>query len=297
LAKRTSAKSNNAAAAVFFELQIQGETKKQALRVFSLFPLAIVFVLCYNKKRLKKEVLDMFVISLAGIRIRIENQYPFIERQCRSFICEGEEAEFSVSVTPDEILEEQKFGEFSEGYCESICIYRHICEKMPDYKVFLMHSSVVEVDGQAFAFTARSGVGKSTHTALWIKNIPGARVLNGDKPLFRLEEDGSITAFGTPWNGKEDWGENISATLSAICFIERGPENRIRPAQENEIITRLSQQLYLRGTRNSIERQLFLMNALLGAVSFHVLECTISDEAAILAYNTMNKKEKSNENQ
>lgn len=239
----------------------------------------------------------MFVISLAGIRIRIENREPFIERQCRSFICEGEDAEFSVSVTPDEILEEQKFGEFSDGYCESICIYRHICEKMPDYGVFLMHSSVVEVDGKAFAFTARSGVGKSTHTALWLKNIPHARVLNGDKPLFRLEEDGSITAFGTPWNGKEDWGENISAKLAAICFIERGAENRIREAPETEVINRISQQLYLRGARNSVERQLILMNALLKAVPFYVLECTISNEAAILAYQTMNKKEKQDENQ
>lgn len=239
----------------------------------------------------------MFVISLAGIRIRIENREPFIERQCRAFICEGEDAEFSVSVTPDEILEEQKFGEFSDGYCESICIYRHICEKMPDYGVFLMHSSVVEVDGQAFAFTARSGVGKSTHTALWLKNIPHARVLNGDKPLFRLEEDGSITAFGTPWNGKEDWGENISAKLAAICFIERGAENRIREAPETEVINRISQQLYLRGARNSVERQLLLMNALLKAVPFYVLECTISNEAAILAYQTMNKKEKQDENQ
>lgn len=160
-----------------------------------------------------------------------------------------------------------------------------------------MHSSVVEVDGQAFAFTARSGVGKSTHTALWLKNIPHARVLNGDKPLFRLEEDGSITAFGTPWNGKEDWGENISAKLAAICFIERGAENRIREAPETEVINRISQQLYLRGARNSVERQLILMNALLKAVPFYVLECTISNEAALLAYQTMNKKEKQDENQ
>ena len=84
----------------------------------------------------------MFVIKLAGIRIRIENRFPFIERQCRDYLCEGEDAAFSVSVTPDEILEEQKHGEFSDGYCESICVYRHICEILPSYNIFLMHSSV-----------------------------------------------------------------------------------------------------------------------------------------------------------
>ena len=231
----------------------------------------------------------MFVIELAGIRIRIENRYPFIERQCRGFVCEGEDAVFSVSVTNDEILEEQKHGEFSDGYCESICMYRHICEKLPEYNIFLMHSSVIEVDGYAYAFTAKSGVGKSTHTALWLKNVPHARVLNGDKPLYRLEEDGSLTAFGTPWNGKENWGENISAPLAAICFIERGTENSIRPAEEDDVVNRLMHQLYLRGSRVSVNCQLMLMDALVRAVPYYVLACNIPDEAALLAWNTMRK--------
>ena len=231
----------------------------------------------------------MFIIQLAGIRIRIENRYPFIERQCRGFVVEGEEYAFSVSVTNDEIHEEQKHGEFSDGYCESICMYRHICEILPSYNVFLMHSSVVEVDGYAYAFTAKSGVGKSTHTALWLKNVPNARVLNGDKPLYRLEEDGSLTAFGTPWNGKENWGENISAPLAAICFIERGVENSICRADEDDVVNRLMHQLYLRGSRQSVTQQLILMDALVRAVPYYILHCNISDEAALLAWNTMKK--------
>ena len=231
----------------------------------------------------------MLIIELAGIRIRIENQYPFLERQCRDYICTGEEYAFSVSVSEDEIREEQKNGDFSDGYCESICAYRHICETLPSYNVFLMHSSVLEVNGYAYAFTAKSGVGKSTHTSLWLKNIPNARVLNGDKPLYRLEDDGSLTVYGTPWNGKENWGQNISAPLAAICFIERGAENNIRPATEDEIINRLMHQLYLRGSRSSVTRQLMLMDALVRAVPYYVLACTISDEAALLAWNTMKK--------
>ncbi len=229
----------------------------------------------------------MFVIQLAGIRIRVENRYPFVQAQCKNYICEGENADFSVSVTPEEIAAEQQLGEFSEGYCESICTYRHICDQISDYNVFLMHSSVIEVDGYAYAFTARSGVGKSTHTALWLKNVPHARVLNGDKPLYRLEPDGSITVFGTPWNGKENWGENISAPLAAVCFIERGIENSIRRADESEVVSRVLHQLYLRGERNSVNRRLMLMDGLVRAVPYYVLACNISDEAALLAWNTM----------
>ncbi len=229
----------------------------------------------------------MFVIEIAEIRIRIENQFPFVENQCRGFAVAGDAAAFSVKVTEEELDAEQSLGDFSRGYCESICVYRHICEKISEYGVFLMHSSVIEVDGYAYAFTAKSGVGKSTHTALWLKNVPHARVLNGDKPLYRLEADGSLTVFGTPWNGKENWGENISARLAAVCFLDRGLENTIRPAEEHEIISRLMHQFYLRGSRNSIDRRLALLDALIKAVPFYVLACNISDEAAALSWNTM----------
>lgn len=229
----------------------------------------------------------MFTIRLAELCIRIENKYPFVERQCKNFLCDGDTPDITVSVTDDQIREEQTLGSFSAGYCESICVYRAICEKIAAYNVFLLHSSVIEVDGVAYAFTAKSGVGKSTHTALWLKNVPHARVLNGDKPLYRLESDGSLTVFGTPWNGKEGWGENISAPLRAVCFIERGEVNSIRRASEIETVARLMHQLYLRGDRAAIDRQLSLMDALVRAVPYYVLACTISDEAALLAFDTM----------
>ncbi|MBE6553633.1 MAG: hypothetical protein E7666_04745 [Ruminococcaceae bacterium] len=231
----------------------------------------------------------MFLIELAGVRVRVENRFPYVEAQCKDFLCAGEQYDFSVSVSPEEIAEERTTGDFSDGYCESICTYRHICDRISDYNVFLLHSSVIEVDGYAYAFTAKSGVGKSTHTALWLKNVPHARVLNGDKPLYRLEADGSLTVFGTPWNGKEGWGQNISAPLAAICFIERGTENTIRKAEEIEVVSRLVHQLYLRGERRSVDQKLMLMDGLVRAVPYYVLACTISDEAAHLAWSTMRK--------
>ncbi len=232
----------------------------------------------------------MFVIELAGIRIAIQNRYSYIERQCAAFTVPGEEYAFSVQATEEEIAQEQSTGDFPAAYCESICVYRLICERIAAYNIFLMHASVIEVDGFAYAFCAKSGVGKSTHTRLWLKNIPHARVLNGDKPLFRLEDDGSLTAFGTPWNGKENWGENISAPLAAVCFLERAPENSIRPAQDGEIVTRVAHQLYLRGERASVAQRLILMDALVRAVPYYVLSCNISDEAALLCYNAVKKQ-------
>lgn len=231
----------------------------------------------------------MFVLELAGVRIGIDNRYPFVERQCQGYICEGEDVVFTVRVTEEEIAQEQTYGDYPAGYCESICIYRHICTELPKYNAFLLHASVIEVDGYAYAFSAKSGVGKSTHTALWLKNIPNARVLNGDKPLLRILDDGSVIACGTPWNGKENWGTNLCAPLAAVCFIERGEENHIRLAEESEMIARLVHQLYLRGERETVAKQLTLIDAFVRGVPCYILACNISDEAAYLSYNTMRK--------
>ena len=231
----------------------------------------------------------MFAIELAGIRVGMDNRYAYVENFCRNYICEPVDLAFTVSATPEEIAEEMKPGGFTEGYCECLCMYRHICEIMPSYNVFLFHACILEADGYAYAFTARSGTGKSTHCALWLKNFPNVRVVNGDKPLIRLEEDGSLTAFGTPWNGKENWGNKISAPLAAVCFIERGETNAIFPVEEGEAIDRLVHQLYLRGPRQSVIRQLALMDSFVKAVPFYRLQCTISDEAAHLSYTTMKK--------
>ncbi|MBQ7172571.1 MAG: hypothetical protein IJR88_00405 [Clostridia bacterium] len=235
----------------------------------------------------------MFIIELCGIPIRLENRYSYVERLCKNFRSSRRDYAFSVSATEEEIAQEMQNGNFPPDYCESICLYRHICEILPGYHIFIMHSSVVMVDGVAYAFAAKSGVGKSTHTALWIKAIPGATVLNGDKPLLRMNADGSVTAFGTPWCGKEGWGINSSAPLGAICFLERGTENKIRRATEEEVLSKIAHQLYLRGTRTTIDLQLQLLNRLVSALPYYVLSCTISEEAAKLAYTTMkrNKEE------
>lgn len=232
----------------------------------------------------------MFAIELAGMRIGIDNRYPFVERLCKDYYCEPTNLAFTVAATEEEIAAEQTLGDYSAGYCESICLYRHICETTPQYNVFLFHACILEVDGYAYAFTAKSGTGKSTHCALWLKTVPNARVLNGDKPLIRLEDDGSLTAFGTPWNGKENWGANISAPIAAVCFIERGETNAICRVGEDEIIDRLLHQLYLRGSKLAVAQQLALMDGFVRGVPFYRLQCTISTEAAQLSYQTMRKK-------
>ena len=55
------------------------------------------------------------------------------------------------------------------------------------------------------------------------------------------------------------------------------------------VLSDLAHQLYLRGTRTSVDLQLQLLNRLVSAVPYYVLSCNISPEAARLAYHTMKR--------
>lgn len=231
----------------------------------------------------------MFCIELAGVPIGIDNQYSYVQR-----LCEGYETDkppvFTVRATEEEILTEQKGDDqFSLGYCECLCIYRHICCKLVHYDAFLMHSSVIAVDGVAYAFAAPSGTGKTTHTRLWLQQFGNrAQVVNGDKPIYRFLDE-RLYACGTPWQGKEGMGNNIQCPVQAICFLEQSPENEIRPLQGAEVNSHLFRQILIPKDEEDFEQFWPLLERLVTSVDFYLLKCNMEPEAAQLAYQTMRR--------
>lgn len=233
----------------------------------------------------------MFNIKIAELNILIDNKYPALERMCRDYICQDDKVDFAVSVSNEEIEAECDMSEsvlghrVSPSYAESICVYRDICRQLPNYDAFLFHSSVVECDGYAYAFSAKSGTGKSTHTALWIEHFGDrARIINGDKPIFRFV-NGQLRAYGTPWCGKEGLNVNADAPLSAICFIERGSKNEISRIDESDAVVRMFSQILIPPEEADIDILFPLLEKMLISLPCFVLKCTISDEAVTVAYN------------
>ena len=90
-----------------------------------------------------------------------------------------------------------------------------------------MHASVVVNSGKAFLWLAKSGTGKSTHSQLWLDNVPGSRLLNDDNPVVRVMADGHTEVFGTPWSGKTPCYKNEHFPAGAFTEIVRSGENRI----------------------------------------------------------------------
>ncbi len=87
-----------------------------------------------------------------------------------------------------------------------------------------IHASVVMKGGKGFAFLGKSGTGKSTHSRMWLENIPGTELLNDDNPIIRIT-DGVARIYGSPWSGKTPCYKNASVELGAVVRIVRAPSN------------------------------------------------------------------------
>lgn len=94
-------------------------------------------------------------------------------------------------------------------------------------KMVLIHSSVIVHQGRAVLFLGESGTGKSTHTRLWLKYIPGSHLLNDDSPILAVV-DGKPMVYGSPWSGKTHCYHQLCFPLAAVVRLSQAPYNKIR---------------------------------------------------------------------
>ena len=229
------------------------------------------------------------VYEIAGLRIDIQNKYDYTTKFCREYLSSDLSApiDFSVSVTDEEIEEERKHSQgFSIGYLENICLYRRLCTEATLHNRILLHASVLSYDGKGYAFLGSSGTGKSTHTRLWLKHVEGAKIVNGDKPILEKTKNEFI-AYGTPWRGKESWGENTFAPLKGLCFLEQAKENSISRLTPSETVKRLMVQMLLPSDEEKATATLELADELIQSVPAYLLRCDISETAVKTSFETL----------
>ncbi len=237
----------------------------------------------------------MVKIKVADICVQINNRYPEMERLCKGYETD-EPPVFQITVSSQEIEEErraQNYG-FSQGYLETVCAYRKLAMEMLRHNVFIMHASIVEVDGQGYAFLAHSGTGKTTQTRLWLEWFKDrARVINGDKPLIRIETKGDhcrFVAYGTPWCGKEGLGCNASVPLKAMFLLERALEPSCEPASEEYVVDRLFHQLLMPEAPEQVMSLLAIADQLVQSVPAYLLRCNMKPESVVKAYCAANQQ-------
>lgn len=202
-------------------------------------------------------------------------------------------AGLSVEVSDEQLKAEEKtaFAEqgivFGPSACEFTAVHRQLADWLPLHNAFVMHSAVIEANGEGIAFAAHSGTGKTTHMLLW-QRLLGEKmiIVNGDKPIIRFfdEEPDTPYAYGTPWNGKESMGCNMKTRLRHICLIERADENSAVPLETDAAVSLLFNQTYMPRDPAAAAATMAMMNRLISSCRLWRIRCNMDISAAETAY-------------
>ena len=151
--------------------------------------------------------------------------------------------------------------------------------------LLLIHASTVVYDGRAVMCLGESGTGKSTHTRLWLENIPGSHLLNDDAPALRVFPDGKVVAYGTPWSGKTPCYLNESYPLAALARIQRAPYNRISRIKSVAAFGALLPSCLptLQQSDDTLDPLCNTLSTLLQSVPVYTIECLPDPDAARVA--------------
>lgn len=154
--------------------------------------------------------------------------------------------------------------------------------------VLEMHSSVVVNGGRGYLFLGKSGTGKSTHSSLWLKHIPGTMLLNDDNPILRLMPDGTARVFGSPWSGKTPCYKNLDFPAGAVVRIRQAPFNKIEKLPPVQAYASLmASASSFRPFKTLAEGWHATLEGLVGVLPCYVLDCLPDQAAAELCHKTV----------
>lgn len=233
----------------------------------------------------------MSFYNIAGFPVCYDAQFPTLRKHSEKYLCDPTPDAVSFSVSPDEIAAIREStplldDDLREYMLMGKAFYDHLISRGG----MMLHASAVVAQGEAYLFSAPSGTGKSTHTALWLRRFPGSFILNDDKPALFLS-DGRIYAAGTPFSGKFDISVNRSVPLRAIAFLARSETNHIERISERQALFEMLNQTIRPSDLELYQKLLQNTAQILSGVPIYKLYCNMEEEAADIAFAAMRKGE------
>lgn len=230
----------------------------------------------------------MPLYDIAGLKVSIEHCHGRTLRQAEKYLApeqDGTQPDITIDISPERIAAVQaQHPEMNTDSWEYMLSGSDFYTNLLRFNGILLHASCVVVDGVAYAFSADSGTGKSTHTKLWLKRFgERAYILNDDKPAIR-QIGSTVYACGTPWSGKHDVSVPAVVPLGAIVFLQRSDTNRIEKADNQRAVFNIFSQTVRQLGPLAMERLFDVLENLFDKVPLYELGCTVSDEAVTVAY-------------
>lgn len=228
-----------------------------------------------------------FKIKLVRYVFEINAFNMTTKRYCKDYLVDDDvKADYVITLTEDDLKAETTYQSDGKVYVneEISALYRKIADILVDHNIVVFHSSSFMVNGYAFLLAARSGTGKTTHARL-LSELLGDKFIyiNDDKPLLEVGDD--IIIYSSPWNGKERRGNNISAPLSTVIFLNRGIENSYKKINNKDsIYTNLLSQIYLPTGKTKREKALKIIDIILEEINFYNINVNMDIDAAKMTY-------------
>lgn len=145
----------------------------------------------------------------------------------------------------------------------------------------VLHSASIINNGKAVLFSAMSGVGKSTHAAIWTK-LYKSEVFNGDVNLISFE-NGKPYINGLPWCGTSETYNKGKYEISSIVMLKQAEKNEIREFNEQEKTTHVLHRFITPNwTVDNLDKLLDAAVKVAKTTDVFQLKCNMEDEAAIM---------------
>lgn len=231
------------------------------------------------------------ICKFADFTVELINTFPQTEKYFVEFLSNGN-PEISFKTSNQDIEYETKIvnGKYFIINSELSAFLRKFAEWVLQKDAFLLHASLIDIDGTGVAFSAPSGTGKTTHTLLWQRLLgDNMTIINGDKPIVRFFEDEQFPiGYGTPWNGKERLGTTGKTPIKHFCFIERADTNSCEKVDPADCLNLFFKQIHLpNNSSNLMLKTLSLADGFLKSVTVWKIKCNMDISAAEVAYNTI----------
>lgn len=236
--------------------------------------------------------------KIADLIVEYEPKFDILKEYSKKFIDDvNEKTDIKICIT-EEMIQKVKNKAIKEpdiyfvpiDYVEYRETEKILYKELLNYDAFLLPASTVVIDDEAYIFSTSLAEGKSTHTALWLKYLKNKKpyIMNDGRTAIRII-DNEIYAYGTPFSGEYNIGENKKAKLKAISFLEKSKINFIEKEKKIDRIV----DLLLNHSANynlnigDMSRLINIVDSISRKISIYRLSCNISEEAVLMSYNKM----------
>lgn len=238
-----------------------------------------------------------FNLKISDMTFCVTSLYPSTAYYCQKFLIK-ETGEHRIVITQEHIDNERErfrnsdsvdpeLAEASDNFLETVTLLRVLADYVTMYDRLLMHGSAISINGKGYIFTALSGTGKSTHTALLRElHSENAIMINDDKPFLHIL-DKEVYVCGSPWMGKHGLGNNIQAQLGGIFFLRRSETNELRRISPEEALCLLVGQCHRPAEPIRMMNTLDMLEKILNNVPLYDFGCNMDISAAELSSSVM----------